>query len=63
MTTIICPYRVNIEFEYALVETTEGENMMQVASQNEVFPRCVGDKCPFYTYPDTCRKAEIEIES
>lgn len=53
---MICPYRVNIEFEYSIVNGETKET-----GQYETFPKCVEYECPFYNY-NGCAKAESEKE-
>ena len=51
---MICPYRVNIEFKYSIVNGETKET-----GQYETFPQCLEYDCPFYEYT-TCKRAENE---
>ena len=59
--TMVCPFRVDIEFEYAVFQTETGSTI-QTSAQREHFPECVEDECPYYNYGgcDTCKEYDQE---
>ena len=57
---MVCPFRVDVEFEYARAEDTkDGEAQYLEHAQRQVYANCVEAKCPFYEYgviEGSCRR-------
>lgn len=57
---MVCPFRINIEFDYATITSDSGaESIMQVA-QKETYPECEYGDCPFYNYNGLCDRTNSE---
>lgn len=48
---MICPYRLNISYEYINVNS-----VCVVKEQKEEFPECYECDCPFYDYYGNCTR-------
>ena len=53
---MICPYRHGVKMDLA---TMNGK--VVVTSQEEYYPECYEEECPYYDYAGTCRLVESEL--
>ena len=53
---MVCPCRTAIRFEVASVG-----GKAVVKSQEQYFPECYEEECPYYDYPDTCKAIDDEL--
>lgn len=51
-----CPFRNGVKFEYK-----GAEGRIVVTSQEEYYPDCYEEDCPYYSYPNGCAAVDKEI--
>ena len=52
---MICPFRIDVEFEYVALESKEGEEPSYLEkAHRQKYPKCVGQECPFYNFNGYC---------
>lgn len=60
---MICPFRVNVEFEYIkLPPDKDGEPQFLEKSQKQIYAGCEEDRCPFYDYSGGCKRADAMVD-
>ena len=63
---MVCPFRVDIKFEYQEVRGSQGMTDLKETKQTEVCPKCMGESCPYHESrwdgKDKCRRAEPNEE-
>lgn len=63
---MVCPFRVDIKFEYQEVIGTKGEAELKEKKQSETFSECMGERCPYYDIQwdgkGKCRRTEPNDE-
>ena len=49
---MICPFRVDVEFEYLELKSKKKDEDPQYLekAQRQVYAQCMEDECPFYNY-------------
>lgn len=53
---MICPFRNGVQYELKNV----GDSVV-ITRQEEYYPKCYEEDCPYYTYPDGCAAVNKEI--
>ena len=53
---MICPFRTGVNFE-----TEEVGNKIVIRSQEEYYPECYQEDCPYYQFPNGCGIVEKEL--
>ena len=57
---MICPFRVDVEFEYINLPSKKEDEDPQVLekAQRQIYAQCMGDECPYYNWDSKCGRIE-----
>ena len=58
---MVCPYRKRIERDTCRTGERFQETPRELTKEEETFPECQGNECPFYDQRIGCRRAMKEI--
>ena len=53
-----CPFRNGVKFDLKKVGDS---NSIVITSQEEYYPECYEEECPYYEYPNGCAAVDKEI--
>lgn len=55
---MICPFRIEVIKHYAHmpVSANSDKTELKEISEEEIYPECYGDICPFYDYTMVCSR-------
>lgn len=59
---MICPFRVDVEFEYTAIASKEDNEKMEYLekAQRQIYAQCMEDQCPFYGWNESCERVRTE---